>query len=106
MSSPFLAMQDLERQLKSIVRGIDTDRLSSDEKKSVASVKRLATDARLDIRDYELSETREEQLKYAAAAKKRLAKLEKAILATGTILSPADIAQLAAQLAQIDSRLL
>jgi hypothetical protein len=104
--SPFLAMQRVEGQLKGILRTLDTDFLSTDEKKLVASLKRLAIDARLDIRDYELSETREEQLKCAAAASKRLKKLEAAILATGTLLGAADVAQLTAQMEQIQGRLL
>jgi len=104
--SPFLAMQRAEGQIKSLLRQIDVDALTMDERKAFASLRRLTVDARLDIRDYELSETREEQLKCAAAAKKRLAKLEKAVLATGTAFGPADIAQLSAQFASIAERLL
>jgi len=103
--SPFLAMQRLEGQVKAVLRAADTDLLGPEEKKALASVRRLATDARLDIRDYELSETRDEQLRKAAAAKKRLEKLEKAILAAGTSFGPADVAQLDAQLQQIAGRL-
>jgi hypothetical protein len=99
--SPFLAMQRAETQLKSLLRAIDTDLLQPDEKKAVASLRRLSTDARLDIRDYELSETRVEQLKKAVEAKKRLAKLQKNLLAAGDVFGPADIAQLDAQFAQI-----
>jgi hypothetical protein len=104
--SPFLAMQRVEGQLKGILRTLDTDLLDIEAKKLVSSLKRLAVDARLDIRDYELSETREEQLKCAAAAAKRLRKLEAAILATGSLLGAADVAQLGAQLEQIQGRLL
>jgi hypothetical protein len=99
--SPFLAMQRAETQLKSLLRTIDTDLLTPDEKKATASLRRLSADARLDIRDYELSETRAEQLLKAADAKKRLAKLQKNLLAAGNVFGPADIAQLDAQLAQI-----
>lgn len=92
--------------MKGILRTLDTDLLDTETKKSVNALKRLAIDARLDIRDYELSETREEQLKCAHAAAKRLRKLEAAILATGTLLGAADVAQLTAQMEQIQSRLL
>jgi len=98
-------MQRVEGQLKSLLRTIDTELLTTDEKKAFASIRRLTTDARLDIRDYELSETRDEQLKSATAAKKRLAKLQRAILAVGLVFSPADVAQLSAQLEQIEGRL-
>jgi hypothetical protein len=104
--SPFLAMQRVEGQLKGILRTLDTDLLSTEEKKLVDGLKRLSIDARLDIRDYELSETREEQLKCAAAATKKLKKLEAAILATGSLFGAADVAQLTAQMQQIEGRLL
>lgn len=103
--SPFLAMQRAEGQIKALLRNIDVDLLNPSEKKAVASLRRLAVDTRLDIRDYELSETREEQLKYAAASKKRLARLEKAILEVGTNFGPADVAQLSAQLELIAVRI-
>lgn len=102
-TSPFLAMQRTEGQIKSLLRGIDRDLLEPAEKKAVAGLQRQAIDARLDIRDYELSETREEQLKCALAAKKRLAKLQAAILAVGPMFGPTDVAQLSAELEQINA---
>lgn len=99
--SPFLAMQRAETQLKGLLRAIDTDLLTPEEKKALASLRRLSSEVRLDIRDYELSETREEQLQKATQAKKRLAKLQVTILAVGMMFGPADVAQLGAQLEQI-----
>jgi len=98
-------MQRVEGQIKALLRTIDTDTLEPAERKSLTGLRRLAVDTRLDIRDYELSETREEQLKCAITAKKRLGKLRAAILATGMAFGPADIAQLTAELEYIDSRL-
>jgi len=98
-------MQRVEGQIKALLRGVDADVLEPAEKKAVAALRRLAVDTRLDIRDYELSETREEQLKCAAAAKKRLVRLDKAILAVGPAFGPADVAQLSAQLEQISDRI-
>lgn len=103
--SPFLAMQRVEGQLKSLLRSVDTDLLSQDERKAIANIRRLMVDARLDIRDYELSETREEQLKKMHAAKRRIAKLVAAILAASAAFGPADVAQMTAQLQQIESGL-
>ncbi len=105
-TSPFLSMQRVEQQIKAVLRTADVDALSSDEQKAVANIKRLAVDARLDIRDYELSETRDEQLKCAVATKKNLAKLQAAIIAAGPVFGPADVAQLSAQLEQINGRLI
>jgi len=100
-TSPFLAMQRTEAQIKALLRGLDMELLEPAEKRAAAALRRLVVDARLDVRDYELSETREEQLKCAGAAKKRLEKLQKNILAAGSAFGPADVAQLSAQLEQI-----
>jgi len=105
-TSPFLAMQQVERQLKALLRSVDVDTLDKDERKAVATIRRLAADARLDIRDYELSETREEQLKKMRAAQKRLVKLEASMLSVGFAFGAADIAQLSAQMEQINRWLL
>jgi hypothetical protein len=104
--SPFLAMQRAERQIKALLRTLDTDLLEPDEKKAVASLRRFSSETRLDIRDYELSETREEQLKKAADARKGLDRLKAHLLAAGYVFSPADIAQLDAQLEHIKSRVI
>lgn len=99
--SPFLAMQEVERQIKNLLRIVDVDLLELTEKQALGGLRRLTADARLDIRDYELSETRAEQLKCAAAARKRLEKLQATLLATGVIFGPADVAQLSALIEQI-----
>lgn len=103
-TSPFLAMQEVERQLKAALR-IDTDLLDSDQRKLVPRIKRIATDARLDIRDYELSETREEQLAKAKDARKRLKELQAAILAVGNVFGSADVAEYSARIDHINGRL-
>ena len=99
-------MQRVEGQIKALLRQADPDLLDADEKKAVSKLRRLSTDARLDIRDYELSETRDEQLKCAVAAKKRLASLQKTILAAGPVFGPADVAHISAQLEHMNGRLL
>lgn len=104
--SPFLAMQQVERQLKGLLRSVDTDVLDQAERKAMASIRRLAVDARIDIRDYELSETRDEQLKKMHAAQRRLAKLQASVLSVGFVFGPADVAQLSAQLEHIQSHLI
>jgi hypothetical protein len=102
--SPFLAMGRAETYIKTLLRGLDTDLLTPDEKKAMASLRRLSHEARLDIRDYELSETRQEQLDKADEARKRLNKLKSTLIAVSTAFGPADIAQLDAQLEHIKSK--
>ena len=104
--SPFLDMQDLERQIKSILRLVDPDTLSMDERKILGNIRRWAVDARIYIRDYELSETRDEQVKKAVLGKRRLTRLDKAIVALGSVFGPADVAHLSAQADKISSSLI
>jgi len=104
--SPFLAMQLVEGQLKTLLRSVDIEALNTTEKKMVSSLRRLAIDVRLDIRDYELSETREEQVKYAVSAKRRLKRLQDSILSLGSIFGAADTAQLTAHMEQISAWLI
>lgn len=99
-------MEQVERLLKALLRRVDTDLLEADEKKAVHGLRQLIVDTRLDIRDYELSETREEQIKKMHAAKRRIGKLEANIVAASVVFGPADVAQLSAQLEQIQGRLL
>ena len=100
-TSPFLAMKQVEIQLKTVLRGVELESLDAVERKAAVDIKRLVVDIRLDIQDYELSETREAQLKKAGAAKKGLAKLQANILLAGSVFGPADVAHMSAKLEQI-----
>lgn len=101
-TSPFIAMQELERQIIALLRPVDAEMLNEASRKAVASIKRITVDARLDIRDYELSETREEQLTNASEAKKRLATLEQDILVASDVFNAVDTAFITAKLEQIN----
>lgn len=101
--SPFLLVKDLERQLSSVLAAIDVYALAAGERKLVTMLKRELADARLDIRDYELSETRDEQLAHAKEAKARLGHVRKYILAASehNIFSAVDVAEASAHIEQI-----
>jgi hypothetical protein len=105
-TSPFLAMQEVERQLKALLRSIDIDAIDQQERKAVANIRRLSADARIDIRDYELSETRDEQIRKMHQAQRKLARLVASILSIGFVFGPADVAQMTAQLEYIQSQLI
>lgn len=98
-------MQQAERLIKGLLRTVDADMLDVGQKKAVSNIKRLVVDVRLDIRDYELSETRDEQLAKIAQSKKRLTQLQANILAAGPVFGPADVAQLDAVLHHIATQL-
>ena len=98
--SPFLRIKQLETEVGSVLSPIDVYELDRGLQKLIAAIKHELVDARLDIRDYELSETRAEQLEKAKAAQKRLEALRKNILTASEhdIFSAVDVAQLTAQL--------
>ena len=102
-NSPFLLIKRLETHLNGVLSALDIFDLPAGERKIITLLKSDLVDARLDVRDYELSETRDEQIKKATEAKKRLERLRKGILAASeyNVFSAIDVAQLTAQLEQI-----
>lgn len=105
--SPFLLIKQLENQLNSALSAIDLYELPAKEAKLITTLKREIVDARLDVRDYELSETRQIQLKNAREATKRLEQIRKNILAASefNVFSAIDVAQLTAHIEQIIANL-
>lgn len=91
----------------SVLTRIDLFDIEAPAVRITQSLKKRLIEARLDIRDYELSETREEQLNDASSGKRKLEELRKDILAASeyNIFSPVDVAQLTAQLELIVERL-
>lgn len=105
--SPFLLIKQLETQVTAMLSRLDVYSLPVTEQQMVSLIRRELVDARLDIRDYELSETRAEQLDHAASGKQRLEALRKHILAASeqNLFSAVDVAQLTAQLDHIADQL-
>lgn len=106
-ASPYLLTKQLETHLSGALSGIDVYALELAPRKVVTDLRRRITDARLDTRDYELSETREEQLKHARAAKKRLGVVRKDILAASeyNMFSAIDVALITGTIDQIIERI-
>lgn len=107
-TSPYILTKELETQLSGLLSSFDIYAMEQLPRKLVTDLRRQLTDARLDVRDYELSETRAEQLKCARTARKRLDQVRKDILLASEqdIFGPVDVAQLTAQLEQIIERVL
>lgn len=101
--SPFLLVKQMETQLNGVLSAFDVFSLPTTQRKTITTLRRELTDVRLDVRDYELSETRDEQLKNAGAAKKRLDQVRRHILAASefNVFGPVDVALLTAQIEQI-----
>ncbi len=72
-----------------------------------AKLKRNAADMRLDVRDYELAETRSEQEQLGRTARERLAATEQGMLLASqhNVFGAVEVAHLSAQIAQLSDRL-
>jgi hypothetical protein len=99
--------KSLEQTITSILAGIDVYSLDRPAAKGVGTIKKQLIESRLQVRDYELSETREEQLKHQKIARKRLEEIRNSILTLSeyNIFNPVDVAQLSAQVEMIAERL-
>lgn len=104
--SPFLGIKRLETELQGRLAALDIVTLPVNERKLISGLKNELIDARLDIRDYELSETREEQLRKAGEARQRLERIRKMILGLSeyNVFGSVDVAQLSAELEQISEQ--
>jgi hypothetical protein len=105
--SPYQLIKSLEGDLTSVLSMVDVYALDARVVKIVTLLQKQIIDARLDVRDYELSETREEQVKSAINSQRRIEAVRKDILAASeyNIFSPVDVAQLTAQLELVTEKL-
>lgn len=93
-----LTAQRIDRRIKGILRLVDPEQVSKLERELVRQVKIACNEIRLDVRDYEYAETREEQIKWMKIARHNIRALEGLLLELGDIFGPADMAELGAQL--------
>ncbi|HWT55646.1 MAG TPA: hypothetical protein VN031_01290 [Candidatus Microsaccharimonas sp.] len=93
----------METQLRGVLSKLDLAEVSREERAIVTTLKNDLTDTRLDIRDYEFSETRAEQLRLAKQARASLDKVRSGILRASeyNVFNAVDVAQYTAQLEQI-----
>ena len=73
----------------------------------LADLKHNLTDTRLDVRDYELAETKSEQVQLAHGARERLGVVREAILVASqyNIFSAIEVARLSAMIQQLQEQL-
>jgi hypothetical protein len=108
IESPFRMVRGLEQQIASVLAPLDIYAMPQVERKIVTELRRDIVDARLDIRDYELSETRDEQLTKAKIAQERLDQVREHILAASevNIFSAIDVAQITAIIEHVGAYLI
>lgn len=104
--SPFLLVKQLEGDVLRLLSELDMTLLTSKEQQQVNLLKHGLVDARLEVQDYELAETRDDQLRNAKQAKKYLHAAEKLVLANPAgVFGAVDIAYLSAYIGQISDKL-
>jgi hypothetical protein len=105
--SPSRMVKQLELQINANLRKFDFRKLSTNERDILAKLQQNLVDSRIYTRDYELSESREEQVDNAKKAKKWLEQAQKNILTASefNIFGAIDVAHLSAQIDQIISEL-
>jgi len=105
-NSPYVLAKELEANVLRLLAHIDSADLSTKEQHTLAQLKNALIDARLEIQDYELAETRDDQLRNAKIAKKYLQNVEKLMATNPTgVFGPVDVAHLTAYIGQITDRL-
>ena len=107
MASLFDQSKDIVTRLGVSISGHDFDSFLAPERQLLSAIKRLAIDAKLDVRDYEYAETRTEQIVLGKTGVKRLEELRKTLVAASeyNLFSAIDVAQLSAQIEQLISRI-
>ena len=104
--SPFLQVKQLEGDVLRLLSHIDVTVISTQEQHAIAQLKNGLIDARLEIQDYELAETREHQLRNAKDAKQYLHTVEKLITSNPAgAFGAVDVAHLTAYIGQVQDNL-
>lgn len=101
--SPSLGVKRLDAEIRQILRQADLSGLNLKERETLAELQQDLVDARIYSNGYELSETRNEQLKNAKTAKKWLNKTKRCVLSLSeqNIFGAVDVAALSAKIEQI-----
>lgn len=101
--APSVAVKELEAQIRRILRPLDLPTLSSKPRAALVDLNQVLSDARIYCTDYELSESREEQLDNARAARRYLNDARKDILTASehNVFNAVDVAHMTARIDQI-----
>lgn len=105
-TSPFLLAKRLEADVIRLLSYVDAADLDVKQQQDLAQLKNGLIDARLEIQDYELAETRDDQLRNAKTAKKYLQNVEKLVASNPVnAFGAVDVAHISAYIGQIEDKL-
>jgi hypothetical protein len=105
--APSATIVEIDNQVRRILRLINLLKLNRVAREALADLKQVLIDARIYTVDYEVSETRQEQIENAVRAKQYLEQARKDILTASEsdVFNAVDVAQMTAQIDHIISRL-
>ena len=105
--SPFALVKALETHITSLLMQFDIDALPAGERELLRSIKRLAADVRLDLRDYGVADTKAAQDRLAREIRQRLHTCEQAVVKAGelNLFGAVDVGHLSAQTQQLMAHL-
>lgn len=97
----------LSRQIDGLITALDIDLIGRETGKTLVKIRQLSQEARLDVRDWEMSETRTEMNENSRMACQRMDDLRKHVLKASEhgIFSTVDVVHISAQLDTIGSML-
>ncbi len=104
-SSPLDQMRRLERQVLGLLAALDVDIIGPATAKAITQLKRNIGDVRLDIRDYEMADSRAELVEFGRNALKRLDTLRSSILRASEsgVFSSVDVIEMTTSIDAISS---
>lgn len=104
--SPFLLVKRLEAEVLRLLSDIDMTDLNTVQRQEFSELKNGLVDARLEIQDYELAETRDFQMQNAKQAKTYLKTVQDSIARNSfNAFGAVDVAHLTAYIGQIQDKL-
>jgi peptide subunit release factor RF-3 len=100
--SPSAVIKQVDNSITMLLRKINPDQIGEKSRDAIAKLKQALIDSRIYSRDYELSETRDEQVANAKKANKYIEQARQSILRASEfdVFGPIDVAHLSAQLDQ------
>ena len=105
--SVYLSAKQIEADIARLFAAIDLQALDTNARDVAKNLKRNASDARLDVRDYDFAETRAEQAQLGKEARVRLEAVHQGILDASqyNMISAVDVAELTARIDYLLERL-
>lgn len=105
--SALTQMTRLNMQINGLITALDIDLIGRETGRQLNRIKLLSNDARLDIRDWEMADSRAEMDKHARAGLKRLDQLRDAIVKVSEsgVFGSIDVIDMSAQIEGISTEL-